>query len=358
MVEMSVAGIALDASTRSPIVLLRDPSGRRQVPIWIDHAQAQNIQAGLSPQQPPRPLSHEIETDKTPFLAYNNRFYTAAVQARGPGNGTWYSLEAGMVHWVFVSGYETFTAGSPQYAWLQADLASVNRKVTPWLVVVFHEPYANSNYAHQGEGNALMAALESLFDAAGTDLVFSGACAGRARAGVCVCGRGWWEGELGGACGRARNVDRAACSAPLCNATGPTPSRPSPKPSLPPSLLAPHPPPPPPGHVHAYERSYRMRNMKPDATGPYYITIGDGGNREGLASSWISPQPAWSAFRQASYGHGELQTINATHMHWTWHQNPDLEPKVADELWIVKGQQNFDEQRTGVPTFVKGRGPQ
>jgi bifunctional DNase/RNase len=60
MVEMSVAGIALDASTRSPIVLLRDPSGRRQVPIWIDHAQAQNIQAGLSPQQPPRPLSHDL----------------------------------------------------------------------------------------------------------------------------------------------------------------------------------------------------------------------------------------------------------------------------------------------------------
>ena len=60
MVEMSVAGIALDASTRNPIVLLRDPSGRRQVPIWIDQAQAQNIQAGLSPQQLPRPLSHDL----------------------------------------------------------------------------------------------------------------------------------------------------------------------------------------------------------------------------------------------------------------------------------------------------------
>jgi bifunctional DNase/RNase len=60
MVEMSVAGIALDASTRTPIVLLRDPSGRRQVPIWIDQAQAQNIQAGLSPQQLPRPLSHDL----------------------------------------------------------------------------------------------------------------------------------------------------------------------------------------------------------------------------------------------------------------------------------------------------------
>ncbi|MBM5799878.1 MAG: bifunctional nuclease family protein [Cyanobacteria bacterium K_DeepCast_35m_m2_023] len=60
MVEMSVAGIALDAASRSPIVLLRDPSGRRQVPIWIDQAQAQNILAGLSGQEPPRPLSHDL----------------------------------------------------------------------------------------------------------------------------------------------------------------------------------------------------------------------------------------------------------------------------------------------------------
>ena len=57
---MSVAGIALDAASRSPIVLLRDPSGRRQVPIWIDQAQAQNIMAGLTGQTPPRPLSHDL----------------------------------------------------------------------------------------------------------------------------------------------------------------------------------------------------------------------------------------------------------------------------------------------------------
>jgi bifunctional DNase/RNase len=60
MVEMSVAGIALDAASRSPIVLLRDPSGRRQVPIWIDQAQAQNILAGVAEAPPPRPLSHDL----------------------------------------------------------------------------------------------------------------------------------------------------------------------------------------------------------------------------------------------------------------------------------------------------------
>ena len=57
---MSVAGIALDASSRSPIVLLRDPSRRRQVPIWIDQAQAHNIMAGLNGTPQPRPLSHDL----------------------------------------------------------------------------------------------------------------------------------------------------------------------------------------------------------------------------------------------------------------------------------------------------------
>ena len=60
MVEMSVAGIALDAASRTPIVLLRDPSGRRQVPIWIDQSQAHNIMAGLQGAEPPRPLSHDL----------------------------------------------------------------------------------------------------------------------------------------------------------------------------------------------------------------------------------------------------------------------------------------------------------
>ena len=35
MIEMKVAGIALDAATRNPIVLLRDSTERRALPIYI-----------------------------------------------------------------------------------------------------------------------------------------------------------------------------------------------------------------------------------------------------------------------------------------------------------------------------------
>ena len=57
---MTVAGLALDSSNQSPIVLLRDPSGRRQVPIWIDHEQAHNIVAGLKQAKENKPLSHDL----------------------------------------------------------------------------------------------------------------------------------------------------------------------------------------------------------------------------------------------------------------------------------------------------------
>ncbi len=57
---MSVAGLGIDASNRNPIVLLRDPSGRRQVPIWIDHAQAHNILNGSQKSNPQKPLSHDL----------------------------------------------------------------------------------------------------------------------------------------------------------------------------------------------------------------------------------------------------------------------------------------------------------
>ncbi|HEY9648289.1 MAG TPA: bifunctional nuclease family protein [Chroococcidiopsis sp.] len=60
MIEMKVAGIALDAATKSPIVLLRDGSERRQLPIYIGPDQAKAIMAALEGQVPPRPLTHDL----------------------------------------------------------------------------------------------------------------------------------------------------------------------------------------------------------------------------------------------------------------------------------------------------------
>ncbi|NMG10843.1 bifunctional nuclease family protein [Brasilonema sp. UFV-L1] len=60
MLEMRVAGIALDAITRSPIVLLKDASDRRALPIYIGQEQAKAIMGALENQKPPRPLTHDL----------------------------------------------------------------------------------------------------------------------------------------------------------------------------------------------------------------------------------------------------------------------------------------------------------
>lgn len=60
MIEMKVAGIALDAVSRSPVVLLRDAADRRALPIYIGPDQAKSIITALENQASPRPLTHDL----------------------------------------------------------------------------------------------------------------------------------------------------------------------------------------------------------------------------------------------------------------------------------------------------------
>lgn len=95
-----------------------------------------------------------------------------------------------------------------------------------------------------------------------------------------------------------------------------------------------------------------------DESSPVYITIGDGGNQEGLVTEWVrcfllrtndhdhlanelnvcrmtQPQPSYSAYREASYGHGIFDIKNRTHAYFGWHRNQDGYAVEADSLWLV-----------------------
>jgi len=60
MIEMKVAGIAIDAVSHNPIVLLRDGTERRALPIWIGEAEARAIVMALDPKSPARPMTHDL----------------------------------------------------------------------------------------------------------------------------------------------------------------------------------------------------------------------------------------------------------------------------------------------------------
>ena len=106
--------------------------------------------------------------------------------------GHWYSFDTGLIHWVMISSevYHMdafdialpsgpFTISAPaQRAWLEADLAAIDRNATPWVVAVYHRPFYCSN-ADKDEcsniplnwpTNPLRVDLEPLFMAAGVDL--------------------------------------------------------------------------------------------------------------------------------------------------------------------------------------------
>lgn len=86
------------------------------------------------------------------------------------------------------------------------------------------------------------------------------------------------------------------------------------------------------GHVHAYERFTRIYDNKADPCGPVYITIGDGGNREGLAMNFEEPGSPLSLYREPSFGHGRLSILDEKHARWSWSRNNDSNSYTADEV--------------------------
>ncbi|XP_058115648.1 bifunctional purple acid phosphatase 26 isoform X2 [Magnolia sinica] len=218
--------------------------------------------------------NHEIEYmphlgEVIPFKSYLHR-YTTPYKASMSSSPLWYSIHRASTHIIVLSSYSSFVKYTPQWKWLRDELPRVDREKTPWLIVLMHAPIYNSNEAHYMEGEGMRAIFESWFVRFKVDLIFA-------------------------------------------------------------------------GHVHAYERSYRISNINynittgdrypvPDKSAPVYITVGDGGNQEGLAGKFTNPQPDYSAFREASYGHSTLEIKNRTHAFYHWNRNDDGKQVPTDSV--------------------------
>ncbi|KAG5596953.1 hypothetical protein H5410_038185 [Solanum commersonii] len=220
--------------------------------------------------------NHELDFapeigENTPFKPYTHRYHVPykASQSTSP---LWYSIKRASTYIIVLSSYSAYGKYTPQYSWLEEEFPKVNRTETPWLIVLLHSPWYNSNNYHYMEGESMRVMFESWFVQNKVDMVFA-------------------------------------------------------------------------GHVHSYERSERVSNVMynitngqstpiEDPSAPIYITIGDGGNIEGIANNFTEPQPSYSAYREASFGHAVLEIKNRTHAYYTWHRNQDSERVAADSLWI------------------------
>ena len=60
MGEMRIVGIRVEAPQNQPVLLLREVSGARYLPIWIGQSEAASIALQQRGVEPPRPLTHDL----------------------------------------------------------------------------------------------------------------------------------------------------------------------------------------------------------------------------------------------------------------------------------------------------------
>lgn len=60
LVEVRVQSLAMDRSTKTPVVILEEKGGERLLPIWIGPSEARAIATELAEPEFPRPLTHAL----------------------------------------------------------------------------------------------------------------------------------------------------------------------------------------------------------------------------------------------------------------------------------------------------------
>ncbi len=59
-IEMKIRGLMMDASTNTPIVILRDAEGKAVLPIWVGIYEANAIALEIEKIATPRPMTHDL----------------------------------------------------------------------------------------------------------------------------------------------------------------------------------------------------------------------------------------------------------------------------------------------------------
>ncbi|GAQ79694.1 purple acid phosphatase [Klebsormidium nitens] len=223
--------------------------------------------------------NHEIETqsDGRTFVSWNARSNFAKSHQ---GAQDWYAISAPGVRMIFMNQYLPYTAGTDQYNFVVAELAKVDRSVTPWLFVLFHSPWYVSYMTHYKEWECLRAVYEDIFYANGVDIIMHGHIHAYERI------------------QRVYNYNLDACA---------------------PSYLI-------IGDGGNREKLYTtFADVPPNCPRP---TANCPSFQNG--SYCYDSQPPWSAYREPSFGHATLDMLDANTAVWQWHRNQDDEAVVTD----------------------------
>ena len=104
------------------------------------------------------------------FEAYQHRFDSEGEIEVEP---FWYSRNLPGVHMIFMSSEHPYDSSSAQFSWLENDFSTIDREITPFVIVYSHKPMYSSNSYHGSEFE-LRESLESLFITNQVDIVIAG----------------------------------------------------------------------------------------------------------------------------------------------------------------------------------------
>lgn len=90
MIEMDVMGVRMEMPSNTPIVLLKEKSGDRYLPIWVGAVEATAIAYAQQGVVPPRPLTHDLMRDLLDALGAT----VEQVRITGLEDGVYYAVIA------------------------------------------------------------------------------------------------------------------------------------------------------------------------------------------------------------------------------------------------------------------------
>jgi acid phosphatase type 7 len=241
------------------------------------------------------------------FVHYTNRFRvfnpdnsSGMLPTTIPGlesmNGTlpnnhYYSFNIGLAHIVAFSTELYFTTGGAaiQYAWLEQDLASVNRTETPWIFVYGHRSiYCSCDSDCDDAATAVRDGpygMEALLNKYGVEVFVNG---------------------------HEHNYER---NAPVYNFT---------------LMTVP---------TGAAGGNAANPQIVTDQAAPVYIVSGCAGDVE-HHEPFTRAQPSYSAYRSNTYGYSRMTVYNSTHLLWeqiqTDNEYPETTGTVIDAMLLIK----------------------
>ncbi|KAK3005833.1 LOW QUALITY PROTEIN: hypothetical protein RJ639_015691 [Escallonia herrerae] len=245
--------------------------------------------------------NHEIEPQaaEITFKSYQTRFAVPSEES-GSNSNFYYSFDAGGVHFIMLGAYVNYNTTGAQYAWLEADLQKIDRRVTPWLVASWHPPWYNSYSSHYQEFECMRLQMEALLYRYGVDIVFSGHVHAYERMNRVYNYTMDPRGPVYITVGDGGNIEKVDVD-----------------------------------HADDPGKCPSAGDNMPEYGGVCHLNFTSGPAKGKFC--W-DRQPEWSAYRESSFGHGILEVVNSTYALWTWHRNQDKykENSHGDQIYIVR----------------------